>query len=916
MASNPSEDRDFQNARAMSPVAWMGLAEGDVLLGRFRVVRLLGSGGMGDVYEAIDLLMDGSRIALKTIRPHLIANAEQMARFKNEVQLARKVASQHVCRIHELFLIDGDKAVEQQAFLTMEFLEGMTVADRLRLSGPLPWAEARNVALDLCEALRSIHESGIIHRDIKGQNIMLTERNGKTCAVLMDFGIARAIFHHTGNTATALTQIGVAVGTPEYMAPEQFDGSELSEATDVYALGIVLFEMTTGEKPFSGRLRVKAAESKQAASDSRSKGSSSGAKGRTKSRTRVPARASALQAGVPRRFDTVIAKCLEYDASRRYRSANEVEEAIRGGVSLGNIARRPGLVAAVAAVALLLCALLLVPTVGERLRGVLLSSSEKHVAILPFEVSSGGPEVVALGDGLMDSLAGDLANLDQENRTLWVIPASEIRLRKVTNAAQAMREFGATIVISGSFQKSTNGARLKLTLTDPKKMREIGFVDVASTGGDLAAMESDAVTRLGRLMNLAGAHDVVRAGIGAGSGAAYEDYLAGVGYFQRYDQPGNLELATAALERAVKTDPRFALGFARLAEVYVMRYRLDHHPEWLKQAEANCRVAAKLDDRVPSTYVALAQMHELTGNHDLAIQEFQRALTIDPRDTEAITGLASSYQSQGRNADAETEYLRAAALRPDDWNGYNNLGNFYGQIGRFQDAITQYRRALEMTPENSAIYGNLANVYMDMDGPGTEAAAEAALKRSIAISPSYFAYGNLGFLYLKQHRFEESIEATKKGLDLNDQSDDLWGNLTAAYEWVKENGNADSARARAIALLSQVVKVNPQNAEAQATLAALQAKNGQREKALDGIRISLALSPGSKYVLSQVADAYELLGDREDAIRSLKAALVNGLHVQQEAGDPEIQGVLSDRRFKDAGKPAFESIGPSAKDKT
>ena len=902
----------------------MGLADGEVLLGRFRVVRHLGSGGMGDVYEAVDQLMDGSRIALKTIRPDLIADAEQMARFKNEVHLARKVSSQHVCRIHELFLTDVTGTAEQRAFLTMEFLEGVTVADKLRLHGPLPWAEARKAALDLCEALRCIHEAGVIHRDLKGRNIMLTERHGTTCAVLMDFGIARAISQHTGNTATALTQIGVAVGTPEYMAPEQFDGSELSEATDVYALGIVLFEMTTGEKPFSERLATKAAESRPKAggagpkaSGNRPKASGTRPKGAgsaTRSRTRIPVRASSLQAGLPRRVDAVIAKCLEYDANRRYQSAKEVEDAIRGGVSLGGVLRRPWVLPAVALV-LLVCGLLLIPTIGERVRGILLSSSEKHVAILPFYVVGDEPEVVALGDGLMDSLAGDLANLDAVNRTLWVIPANEIRASKVTSASQAMREFGATIVISGSFQRSKTGSRLKLTLTDPKKMREIGFVNVATPTDDLAAMESDAITRLGRLMNLSGTNEVVRAGNGTGSAAAYESYLAGIGYFQRYDQKGNLKRATDSLQKAVETDPKFALGFARLAQVYIMRYRFEKKPEWLQEAETNCKAAAELDDRVPSTYVALAQIHELTGKQDLAIQEYQRAASLDPRDAEAISGLAHSYQSQGRNEDAEGEFLRAAALRPNDWKGYNELGNFYDQIGRPKDAIAPYQSALRLTPDNADVYANLANAYMDLNDPSMATAAEESLKRSIAITPNYAAYGNLGFLYSKQHRFRESIDATTKALEFNDQSYDLWTNLTSAYEWVNDNSRASQARARAILLLDRDIKTNPQNADAQATLAALRAKNGQREQALDGIRISLALSPKSQYVLSQVADAYELLGDRANAIRYLREAFQNGLPLQQPVGDPEIQGVLSDPRLTDADNREFHSTGPSVKDK-
>jgi serine/threonine-protein kinase len=903
----------MEGAKAQQSESRLGLGAGDVLAERFRIVRHLGSGGMGDVFEAIDLVMGESRIALKTIRPDMIEDAEQMARFKNEVQLARRVTNRHVCRIHELFLIGEEGA--RQAFLTMEFLEGMTLADRLRVRGPLEWPEARRVALEICEALESIHEAGVIHRDLKGRNIMLAERNGSPCTVLMDFGIARAISRHTGDTMTAqtaLTKAGAMVGTPEYMAPEQFDGSEITEATDVYALGVVLCEMVTGERPTRG---TRGAISKAGGVASREGGPKAGG---TKSPMKLESRRSGsrgggsrssgtkaaftlnsytLQAGVPRSFSAVVGKCIEYDAARRYQTAREVADAIRGRSVVARLLRWP------VAAAVFLCGLLLVPAVRERVRGILLSNSEKHVAVLPFEMPADEPQVVALGDGLMDSLTGDLANLDVVNKTLWVIPASEIRARKVNSAAAAMQQFGATIVISGSFARDpTTGARLRLTLIDPKKNREIGFVDVASVAGDLAAMEEEAIGKIGRLMDITVKVDLLHAG--SGSGAAYEDYLAGVGYFQRFDKPGNLELATSALESAVKKDPRFALGFANLAQVYLMRYRIEKKPEFLKQAESNAKQAAELDDKVASTFVALAQIHDFTGKHELAIQEFQRAAELDPRDAEAISGLADSYMSLGNKREAEAAYQRAAALRPDDWKGYNALGIFYGMSGRPKEAIPQFQRALQLTPDNAAVYGNLANAYMDLDDRASEAAAEVALKRSIAINPTYAAYGNMGYLYLNEHRFAESIEATKKAIALNGSSDSLWENLTAAYEWVKDTTDANAARGRTISLLEDMVKRNPQNAESQSTLAALRARDGQREQALDGIGISLALSPKNQYVLLQVADAYETLGDREAAVRYLQEAFANGLLLRQVLGDPDIQGVLSDPRLRVPGQAA------------
>ncbi len=455
-------DAPLLNLHDLYPAGKQALQEGDVLLRRFRIVRLLGSGGMGEVYEAIDDQL--GRIALKTIGPSVSEHPEQLLRFKKEVQLARKVSSPHVCRIHELHLTESGSERSPSTFLTMEFLDGITLTDKMRESGPMPWREARKVALELCAALQSIHGAEIVHRDLKGRNIMLASRNGVTCTVLMDFGIARQL-DHAGNTSTQLTGDGKGIGTPGYMAPEQRKGKEPTPATDIYALGVVLYELVTAKHPFP----------------------ENPAFANRPVKTKPLVRPSSIQPGVPRRFDQVVCKCLEYDPERRYQSAKEVELAIRTSSVLLRIRQRPRTVAAGAiGLVLVLFCLLLIPAIGERVRGILFSSREKHIAVLPLEFAGGNPETEALGDGLMDSLAGKVANLDTANHSLWVVPASEVRTRKVTDASSAMREFGATIVVKGNFERKDQAARLKLTLIDPKKTREIGYVDVSSQTGDLA----------------------------------------------------------------------------------------------------------------------------------------------------------------------------------------------------------------------------------------------------------------------------------------------------------------------------------------------------------------------------------------------------------------------------------------------
>ena len=282
---------------------------GETVLGRFRVVRLIGRGGMGEVYEADDLQL--GRVALKTIRGKFEPSTDAFVRFRQEVLLARKITGPQICRIHEFFLIPATNGHRATAFLTMEYLDGITLAARLEKDRRLPWHEARQVALDLCEGLRLIHAEGIIHRDLKTGNIMLCNHGKSMRTVLMDFGLAmnaEVIERENGN-GSSVSEEGWIVGTPEYMAPEQFESGPVSPATDVYAFGVILYEMVTGVHPYAAHTPIGAAIR----------------------RARHPASPSTVGVKVPPHLDRIIECCLEYEPTKRFQSAEEVARALRAG---------------------------------------------------------------------------------------------------------------------------------------------------------------------------------------------------------------------------------------------------------------------------------------------------------------------------------------------------------------------------------------------------------------------------------------------------------------------------------------------------------------------------------------------------------------------------------------------------------
>jgi serine/threonine-protein kinase len=528
--------------------------------------------------------------------------------------------------------------------------------------------------------------------------------------------------------------------------------------------------------------------------------------------------------------------------------------------------------------------------------------SEKHVAVLPLDNIGSNPENAALADGLMDSLAGRLSNLDVGNQSLWVVPNSEVRRRHVNDPGDALKQLGANLVVKGSVERDGNDIRLTVNLIDTKNLRQVGSAMVEDPAGDLSTLEDEAVSRLAKLMNISVTPDMLRNTGGSLNPAAYEDYLTALGYMQRFDKPGNLDQAIASLQKAIQTDPGFALGYAQLGEAYRQKFVLEHNTHWLDEAQAYCQKAAELDSHVPAVFVTLAQIHEALGKHDLALQEFQHALQLDPKDAVALGGLARSYETSGRVADAEKAFQEANALRPDDWMGYNNLGAFYDRQGKYPQAIGAYQQALKITPDNAEVYSNIGSAYVDQGGEKALPLAEQALKKSIELNPGYPAYANLGMLYMQEHRYADSAAATEQALKINGNDYMVWNNLMIGYEGAQELDKAAAARRKGEELAEKVVALNPRDATAVSTLATFYAADKLNDKAQARIRTSLALAPNDANVLSNIGEAYELMGDREQALKYVEKSIAKGYALDDIRNTPGLQALIGDPRFKPAAK--------------
>lgn len=867
------------------------LSAGD-RLGSYQILGLAGTGGMGMVYRALDTKLE-RLVALKFLPDHLVASSTDKERFLREARTASSLDHPNIGVIHGI-----EETSDGRTYIVMAFYEGETLARKI--SGkPLSLDEAVDIAIQTGRGLQEAHARAVIHRDIKPGNIILTQQG---VAKIVDFGLARV------NNLGASTQTLGSSGTIGYMSPEQTLGKAVDQRTDIWALGIAIADMLTGRNPFQ--------------------------------RHTAPATIVAILNEAPRLPDEIplelrriIYRALSKDAATRYPTSTEMLadlEAFRSQFDLqsaksslpgsatnaaafrqsveqasqqmwGPATSRSGksvwVLGSAVAAAVLVGALFLIPAVRNGVTG-LFGRHEEHIAVLPFENVGNDPANEAVSAGLMDSISSKLTNLDVDQQSVWVVPTSEIRRLKIVDPGDAQRQLGATMVVKGSIAREGGDVHLTVNLIDTKTLRQVGSAALEDRAGDLAALQDEAVSRLARLMHINVTAEMLRNTGGSVVPAAYEQYLKALGYVQRYDKPGNLDAAIAALEAAVKTDPRFAVGFAELGEAYRLKYLTEVNPKWIDEALASCQKAAELDDHLPAIYVTLGRLHETAGKHDLAVQEFQHALQLNARDAGALSGVAHSYENAGRLQEAETTFQKASALRPDSWIGFNDLGLFYDRQNKYPESIAALRKAIELTPDNAQAYLNLGAVYIDTGDAKLTSDAEQALRKSIELAPSYPAYANLGQLYYTEKRYSESAAMTEKALELNDQNYLVWNNLVNAYGWLKQKDKEAAARERVGQLAERSAKLNPQDALVQSTLASHYAHQGSRDKAMARMQTALALSPDDPSVLDNVANTYEVLGERALALQNVQKALQKGYALDQVTNDPDMQSLIADPNFR------------------
>ena len=867
---------------AGTQTSWPG--EGRV--GDYQILEVVGAGGMGVVYKARDLKLERT-VALKFLPMEPAVGEKEKERFRTEARAASGLDHTNIGVIHGL-----EETPDGHLYIVMAFYEGKTLAQKIQ-QGAVPTFEAVELAAQMAAGLAEAHAHNIVHRDIKPSNLILTNQG---VLKVVDFGLALVT---TGATLTH--SIGMA-GTVPYMSPEQANGATVDHRTDIWSAGVVLAEMLTGKHPFQ--------------------------------RDSLPSVMAAIVQdppaqleGVPPQLQRIVLRSLAKDPNKRYQSCNEMLADLRAvrsdanattlGVDSKELARfakdaagqvrrdsplqilgRWWIATPLAVIFLAVLVFALSPSLREQAIFTL-GISEKHIVILPFENVGSDPANEPLADGLMDSLTSRLSNLDESQASLWVVPANFVRQKKVNDPTTARRAFNATLAVQGSVTRNSQDVRLSFNLIDTKTLQKLDSENLVDTSGNLSTLEDQAIKKLAGLMHVSTTAQSLRNPARTSAPSAYENYLKALGYIERYDKPGNLDMAIGELEKAVTTDPQFALGYAEECEAYRLKFALDQNPQWVDTASAKCKLAASIDSRLPMVYVTLGKLHSGQGKDDLALQEFQQALALNRRDSNAMMGMAAAYERMGRIAEAEKTYQTSANMRPDYWDGYNSLGVFYLRQRRYAEALTEFTKVIQLTPDNAAAWSNRGAVNSNLKRYD---AAEKDFLKSISLGPSYPAYVNLGFLYNDQKRYADYAAMTEKALQLNDKDFRVWANLANAYKKLGETDKAQAAAAKKLERLEATVQVQPKDAVVQSALGISYAEQKLKDKALPHIEAAVALAPTNPQVLMNAGEAYEDLGDRRHALELVQKSLKNGYTADRVKNNPAFNNLVQDPVFKAQAK--------------
>lgn len=739
----PSENISVSFTRTLE-TAKEELTTGSTFADRYQIIEELGKGGMGKVYRVLDKKLN-EEVALKLIKPEIASDKKTIERFSNEVKLARKIAHRSIGRMFDL---NEEKGTH---FITMEYVSGEDLKSFIRRAAPLSTARTVSIIKQVCEGLSEAHQLGVIHRDLKPSNIMIDKEGN---ARIMDFGIARSL------KAKGLTGAGMMIGTPEYMSPEQVEGKETDQRSDIYSLGVILYEMVTGRVPFEGDTPFTIG---------------------VKHKSEMPKNPKELNAQIPEALNRVILRCLEKDKEKRYLNAGEVSSELinieKGIPTTERVVLKkkpltsreitvkfslkklyiPGLIF----IALIITGVILWKSLLQK--GVVPITSEKHsIAVISFENQT--------GDNAYDHLRKIIPNLlitSLEQSGYFQVMTWERMHDLLKQIGKENEEFidrdlgfelcrmdGIDTIILGSFGKAGDMFATDVKVLDVESKSLLKSASSKGRSADsiletqIDELSKEVSQGFGISKRKIEAASVRIADVTSTSMEAYNYFLRGREEGEKfyYDD------ARRFLEKAVELDPTFASAYLYLAETYQKLGNTKAGNEALEKAKTFSEKATEKE----KLYIEGVYTYVIEKNQEKAVRMLKQIIKKYPKEKQFHSDLGNLYSLKHLSFEAIEEHTRALELDPNDGSSLNGIAYAYADIGNFEKAIEYFTKYASVSPGDANPFDSMAELYFRM---GKLDEAVAKYQEALEVKPDfYMADWSIGYLYAFKENYSEAMK--------------------------------------------------------------------------------------------------------------------------------------------------------------
>jgi serine/threonine protein kinase/Tfp pilus assembly protein PilF len=714
-----------------------GLTTGTTFASRYEVIEELGKGGMGRVYKALDKEIN-EEVSIKILNPEIAADGKTVKRFRNELKLARMITHKNVCRT---FDIGKEK---ETLFITMEYVDGQDLKNLIQSSGKFKEKKAVSIAKQVCEGLVEAHDLGVVHRDLKTRNIMV-DKNGN--AKILDFGIARR------EEAKEVTEEGIIVGTPDYMSPEQIEGKKVDSRSDIYSVGIVLYEMVTGQVPFAGDTWLNVA---------------------VKHKTEVPPDPRKFNDQLSEGLCRVILKCLKKNKKDRYQKAEELISDLTS-MQKGIPFAEP------------------IDAFPEEEK-ITETKRQNSIAVLPFADLSPGKDQEYFCDGMAEELINSLTQI--KNFHVVARTSAFFFKNKDSDIREIGRKLNVETILEGSVRKAGNRLRITAQLINVEDGYHLWSERYDREMNDVFAIQDDvtlAIVDKLKIKLLSG--DKTRLlKRSTDNMDAYNLYLKGLYFFNKRSKVG-MKKGIEYFHKAIEIDPDYAAAYVGLAESFIQLgfWGFLSPKESISKAKTLAEKALRIDDSIADVHTALGFINMVydwdwknaerriklalklnpgyalaynryctyltgMGKNDEALAAMRKAVELDPLSVRLNSELAIYYYLFGKVEESMSQIQKTLEMDPHFGQAYWMKGIVLGSKNRFKEAVSALEKAVQMTGGSATISGYLGYYYAKS---GDRAKAKKIIQRLDSRSKEHYVsstYTSIGTIYLGLEDIDKCFE--------------------------------------------------------------------------------------------------------------------------------------------------------------